>query len=434
MFCYKCGSQVDDDTKFCENCGSEQTIPIDTSATQETQDETIEHDMDTARMQDDDTTKKKSNPLSRVLSLVISLAVIALMVMGGEWLFSTIFSTDKEDGTGKQATDVIDARDMIISSSSEGIQIETTTVAVTTKTKITTTEAKSDSKTYSITFEADELIEEAGLQLGGHVGVAVLSNLTCSNGTANIETSTIYIYDSLVSVEVTGATAGEVVLSGTITTYGLDSYQGETVSYPDDSGVFLISKTVGEVSGVKPYIDAYVETYSNAPYEGSRSYLFPSGGYSYIDVTLMAFGTTRFIGSFDYNYGNPIEITGFNAVGANESATVSITPYDVNGNAGEIISCSIPESIDSKSNSASSQSVTNWKGQINCHGGVVAGFTTEYVVNGGATQKVRNSLGDTWHVTAKNVCTNYGITWYELWDSDDGDYYGWVDSNYIDFY
>lgn len=74
------------------------------------------------------------------------------------------------------------------------------------------------------------------------------------------------------------------------------------------------------------------------------------------------------------------------------------------------------------------------KGQINCYGGTDAGFTTDYVVNGGSVGMVRSSLGNTWHVTAKNSCTNYGITWYELWNSDDGGYYGWVDSNYIDFY
>ena len=62
------------------------------------------------------------------------------------------------------------------------------------------------------------------------------------------------------------------------------------------------------------------------------------------------------------------------------------------------------------------------------------GFTTDYVVNGGSVGIVRSDLGDTWHVTAKNSCISYGIVWYELWDSDDGDYYGWVDSNYIDFY
>ena len=204
----------------------------------------------------------------------------------------------------------------------------------------TKADSESDSKTYDITFEADELIEQAGLKLGGHVGIAVLSNLTCSNGNANIETSTIYIYDSLVRVKVTGATAGEVVLEGTITTYGLDTFDGETFSYPDGSGEFLVSKNVGD------------------------------------------------------NFDN--------------------------------------SKLDSKGNM--SYPVDNIKGQINCHGGTVAGFTTDYIVNGGAVEKVRNSLGDTWHVTAKNVCDNYGTTWYELWDSDDGDYYGWVDFNYIDFY
>ncbi len=230
----------------------------------------------------------------------------------------------------------------------------TTAVATTT---VTTTKEKSDDKTYSITFEADELIEEAGLQLGGHVGVAVLSNLTCSNGNANIETETIYVYDSLIRVEITDAKAGEVVLGGTITTYGLDMLGGETVSYPVDSGVFLISKAVGEVSGDKPYVDGYVEVYDYSGRDGATT---QTGGMSY--------------------------------------------------------------------------SVDNMKGQINCHGGTVAGFTTNYVVNGGAAQKVRNSLGDTWHITAKNTCDNYGVTWYELWDSDDGDYYGWVDEEYIDFY
>ena len=210
--------------------------------------------------------------------------------------------------------------------------------------KSTSVDSNLDSATYDITFEADELILEAGLQLNGHVGIAVLNNLTCSNGEANIETKAIYIYDSLVRVTITDATAREVVLEGTITTYGLDTFDGEVVSYPDSSGKFIVSKTVGDNSD-------------------------------------------RFSDNSE---------------------------------------------LDLKSNS--SYTVDNMKGQINCHGETVAGFTTDYVVNDGAVGTVRSSLGDTWHVTAKNFCTNYGITWYELWDSDDGDYYGWVDSNYIDFY
>lgn len=40
---------------------------------------------------------------------------------------------------------------------------------------------------------------------------------------------------------------------------------------------------------------------------------------------------------------------------------------------------------------------------------------------------------DNWHVTAVRYCIVNGITWYELYDSDDGDYYGWVDEDHIDF-
>ncbi|MCM1506591.1 MAG: hypothetical protein NC177_05585 [Ruminococcus flavefaciens] len=81
--------------------------------------------------------------------------------------------------------------------------------------------------------------------------------------------------------------------------------------------------------------------------------------------------------------------------------------------------------------------VSNMKGQINCHGVTVAGFPTDYVSEFKEFSKknlVRKSLGDQWHVTAKNKCESYNVTWYELWDTDDGDYYGWVDEYYIDFY
>ena len=312
---------------------------------------------------------------------------------------------------------------------------ETTTPIATTK--VTTTKAKSNDKTYSITFEADELIEEAGLQLGGHVGVAVLSNLTCSNGNVNIETETIYAYDSLVKVEITGAKAGEVVLGGTITTYGLDMFEGETVSYPVDSGVFLISKALGEVSEDEPYVDGYVETYALSGHDGSNIRLYLDGSFDYVSARIYtgreALTSLEFYSKEDLNGNDYIDLN-FNAI-ANPPSIVCVTPYNNSDVSGEMITIDIPTDISGTIQTGGmSYPVDNMKGQINCHGGTVAGFTTDYVVNGGAAQKVRNSLGDTWHITAKNACDNYGVTWYELWDSDDGDYYGWVDSNYIDFY
>ncbi len=73
-------------------------------------------------------------------------------------------------------------------------------------------------------------------------------------------------------------------------------------------------------------------------------------------------------------------------------------------------------------------------GRLNTRGLGVAGFATSYVVEGGEVSEVRHTLGDGWHVTAVNWCYSREVVWYELYDSDDGDYYGWVDADYIDFY
>ncbi len=74
----------------------------------------------------------------------------------------------------------------------------------------------------------------------------------------------------------------------------------------------------------------------------------------------------------------------------------------------------------------------NKRGEIAGNG--VAGFTTSYVVDHGSKTTVRDKLGNRWHVTASHYCYSYGVTWYELYDTDDGDYYGWVDEDYISFY
>lgn len=116
-----------------------------------------------------------------------------------------------------------------------------------------------------------------------------------------------------------------------------------------------------------------------------------------------------------------------------EAVTVEVIPYNVDGTPGEAVTARADLTYAPPQQSASVSSC-NYSGQINTHGGVVAGFTTSYVVNNGASSHVRDSLGNAWHVTAVNYCYAHGVNWYELYDSDDGDYYGWVDENYIDFY
>lgn len=419
MFCENCGKQIEDDAKFCEHCGD--AISEEMGTIEKT----------TATVSVPNKSKKKTIIIALVLAFILFIAA-AVAYSSYEWFKEKQMSKEIDSHSIFHSDDESKPEDITKPTEKITTQKVITTPIATTKT--TTTKAKPDDKTYSITFEADELIEEAGLQLGGHVGVAVLSNITCSNGNANIETETIYAYDSLVRVEVTGAKAGEVVLGGTITTYGLDMFEGETVSYPVDSGVFLISKAVGEVSEDKPYVDGYVETYALSGHDGSNIRLYLDGDFSSVSVQIQNQEYTSEVEFYSKDeFDDYIEMN-FNP-GVHPPSVAYVTPYSDLGVAGDVIICDIPKEISGTIQTGGmSHPVDNMKGQINCHGGTVAGFTTDYVVNGGAVGKVRNSLGDTWHVTAKNACDNYGVTWYELWDSDDGDYYGWVDSNYIDFY
>ena len=81
--------------------------------------------------------------------------------------------------------------------------------------------------------------------------------------------------------------------------------------------------------------------------------------------------------------------------------------------------------------SVPSYSINPRRAEVDGNG--VYGYTSNYVLCGGS-QQTQHKVQDGWHITAYNTATAHGVTWYECWDTDDGDYYGWIDSNYIAFY
>ena len=73
-------------------------------------------------------------------------------------------------------------------------------------------------------------------------------------------------------------------------------------------------------------------------------------------------------------------------------------------------------------------------GRINTHGATVPGYTWSRIIPNGDTDSVeRKSLGEGWHVVSNQYMVNPEATYYELYDSQDGDYYGWVDETFIDW-
>ena len=86
-------------------------------------------------------------------------------------------------------------------------------------------------------------------------------------------------------------------------------------------------------------------------------------------------------------------------------------------------------------NSTSSQITPVEKyGTIYSPGGYkVNGYAKSYLIDGGAEAYVRHDLTHGWHIKAVNEYYD-GLYWYELYDADDGDYYGWVNAEVISFY
>lgn len=77
-------------------------------------------------------------------------------------------------------------------------------------------------------------------------------------------------------------------------------------------------------------------------------------------------------------------------------------------------------------------SISPRKGQVAGNG--VYGYASSYACYSDGAQATQHKVENTWHITAKNTCYSHGVTWYECWDTDDGDYYGWIDANYLSFY
>jgi len=61
-------------------------------------------------------------------------------------------------------------------------------------------------------------------------------------------------------------------------------------------------------------------------------------------------------------------------------------------------------------------------------------YAKSYLIDGGAESYVRQDLTDGWHIKAVNSYSTDAAEWYELYDADDGDYYGWVSNHNISFY
>lgn len=169
-------------------------------------------------------------------------------------------------------------------------------------------------------------------------------------------------------------------------------------------------------------------------HEGAHIKVVVNGDYNYYTYDFYYDGGGSYNCSWKSgtSYNSSILLDGPDIIGR---GIFYVTPYYNNGTVGETVSITYEGPWKIWSQNFNSVTPVTKYGQINAPGGSpINGYTTEYIVNNGAYSCIRTDLMNNWHVTAVNSFSKNGTTWYELYDTDDGDYYGWVDEDHIKFY
>lgn len=168
--------------------------------------------------------------------------------------------------------------------------------------------------------------------------------------------------------------------------------------------------------------------------QGVTIYMNVSGDYSYYTYESYEYGpdnSTPYSNSGSSS-AEEIRITAFS--GGVIKVVVNVIPYNSNGVAGDMVSATYTPGS-TEANQASSITSCNKFGTIySPDGSKVDGRTRSYLIDGGSASYERHDLTNGWHILAVNEYYDGSTYWYELYDADDGDYYGWVDGDHINFY
>lgn len=180
-------------------------------------------------------------------------------------------------------------------------------------------------------------------------------------------------------------------------------------------------------------VNAYIETFDHSALDHFSSYLVATGEFDHIDVKVK--GPENQNSSYTFTKSDcNASIFLLDYKKYSSDAYVEITPYDSENKAGEKIKCVFPSAVKNTiKDKVDSKPIEPLNGLIDCPQGQLQGFDRSYVLDGGDVKTVRDKIDHNRRITAKNEAFNYDVHWYELWDSDNGDYYGWVDEKFINF-
>lgn len=203
-----------------------------------------------------------------------------------------------------------------------------------------------------------------------------------------------------------------------------------SVSSTPVTDIAEINSLISASNAPKPSISAQLIVEQGL--QGVSIYLNVSGDYSYYTYDSYEYGPNSSVTpspSRGSSSDSQIYITGFD--GGVSKVIVNVTPYNSNGVAGDMVSASY---IRESSNTNAITSCTKYGKIYSPSGSKVDGLTKSYLIDGGSATYERHDLTDGWHIVAVNQYYDGSVYWYELYDADDGDYYGWVNQDNVSFY
>ena len=247
---------------------------------------------------------------------------------------------------------------------------------------------------------------------GSNSGNSVVTSMTETKGENTTATSTIAetITKAQATITATETEATTVNTTSVIETTTKAAAPQATASITvapqsiNGNGTCLLLTVTGN------YSYYYYEIY--ADFEGQKNVLRKSG--------------TSYDSSYQYEDGSTVS-----------NFVFYVTPYNAEGVAGNQTTLNYNGPLQlHPSNSSAISSCTKYGTIYSPAGYKVKGYSKSYLIDGGAESYVRQDLTDGWHIKAVNcyISDTSGWEWYELYDADDGDYYGWVSNHNISFY
>lgn len=210
----------------------------------------------------------------------------------------------------------------------------------------------------------------------------------------------------------------------------------ENTSYTEITGLYkdelIKNLSNNDNTEKKPTISAQLTEVPAV--QGVTIYMNVAGDYSYYTYESYEYGpdnSTPYSNSGSSS-AEEIRITAFS--GGIIKVVVNVTPYNSNGVAGDMVSATYTPDFMGANQATSITSCNKFGTIYSPDGSKVYGRTRSYLIDGGSASYERQDLTNGWHISAVNEYYDGSTYWYELYDADDGDYYGWVASSNISFY